>query len=189
VALWPPYGQRGFTQADQGHSRRFSIRVDDKIWHQVALDVWSARDPWPNQGKSRQQSEQHGKPPASIPKLADPSPRGRAISARKGTREIMADVAFHQALGAAVRRRRAEKGLIMETLANYLGVSPQQLQKWETGVNRLSALNLTRIVSRLDCSANELISDAGVPESRSTQGDRLFIETVRALRGLSRKHL
>jgi transcriptional regulator with XRE-family HTH domain len=170
-------------------SRRFFIRVDDKIWHQIGLDVWSFRDPWPKPKKPRR-TERHGKPTASIPKLAAPcARRGSAIPARNGTPEMIADVAFHRALGAAVRKRRAEKGLIMETLAHYLGVTHQQVQKWETGENRLSALNLIRIASRLTCSANELLVEAGVAESPSTQGDRLFIETVRALRGLSRKHL
>jgi transcriptional regulator with XRE-family HTH domain len=157
-------------------SRGFSMRVDDKIWHQVALGVWSARDPWPK--------------PSTPRRMAERIRQGSAIPGRNGTCEMAADLAFHQALGAAVRRRRVEKGLPMKTLADHLGVSHQQLQKWETGVNRISALDLTRTASRLDCSVNELISDLGVPENPSTQGDYRFIETVRtALRGLSQKHL
>jgi transcriptional regulator with XRE-family HTH domain len=64
----------------------------------------------------------------------------------------------------------------MEILAVHLGVSHQQVQKWETGINRISALNLSQIASRLDCSANDLLGEAGAPGIASTQEGRLFPE-------------
>ena len=42
-------------------------------------------------------------------------------------------------VGANVRRRRAEAGLTLSELAEALRISHQQLQKYETGANRISA--------------------------------------------------
>lgn len=42
-------------------------------------------------------------------------------------------------VGANVRRLRSERGLTIQKLAAQIGVSPPQLQKYETATNRLSA--------------------------------------------------
>ena len=42
-------------------------------------------------------------------------------------------------VGANVRRLRAEAGLTLTELCEELGISHQQLQKYETGANRISA--------------------------------------------------
>ena len=42
-------------------------------------------------------------------------------------------------VGARVRERRVSLGMSQRDLGNYLGVSFQQFQKYERGVNRLSA--------------------------------------------------
>ena len=42
-------------------------------------------------------------------------------------------------MGANVRQFRADAGLTLSELAEALGISHQQLQKYETGANRISA--------------------------------------------------
>ncbi len=42
-------------------------------------------------------------------------------------------------VGANVRQLRADAGLTLSELADALGISHQQLQKYETGANRISA--------------------------------------------------
>lgn len=42
-------------------------------------------------------------------------------------------------VGEALRRFRIEDNLTLQELANALGISHQQLQKYETGTNRMSA--------------------------------------------------
>lgn len=52
-------------------------------------------------------------------------------------------------IGAQIRRRRLEINMSQETLAEKVGVTFQQIQKYEKGVNRVAA-------SRLYCIAHIL---------------------------------
>ncbi|MBS0295128.1 MAG: helix-turn-helix transcriptional regulator [Proteobacteria bacterium] len=52
-------------------------------------------------------------------------------------------------VGARVRMRRKEQGLSQEQLAESLGVTFQQVQKYERGSNRISASRLHQIAQRL----------------------------------------
>jgi transcriptional regulator with XRE-family HTH domain len=45
-------------------------------------------------------------------------------------------------LGRKLRERRVEIGMSQETLADLLGVTFQQIQKYEKGVNRIAASRL-----------------------------------------------
>jgi transcriptional regulator with XRE-family HTH domain len=53
-------------------------------------------------------------------------------------------------LGAGVRSRRLEIGMSQEKLAELIGVTFQQIQKYEKGVNRIAAGRLYAIASALD---------------------------------------
>lgn len=57
-------------------------------------------------------------------------------------------VDFH--VGERIRERRAELGLTQEDLGGTLQISYQQIQKYETGANRISAGRLFEIASALD---------------------------------------
>jgi transcriptional regulator with XRE-family HTH domain len=61
-----------------------------------------------------------------------------------GTRRI------DQHVGERIRLRRAELGLTQEQLAEALEVSYQQIQKYETGANRISASRIFQMARRLD---------------------------------------
>lgn len=50
-------------------------------------------------------------------------------------------------IGQRLRERRAELGLSQETVARAIEVSAQQLQKYETGQNRVSATRLHALAS------------------------------------------
>ena len=54
------------------------------------------------------------------------------------------------AIGRRIRALRLERGLSQSTLARHLGVSFQQLQKYEKGTNRVSAGRLQKIAAFLD---------------------------------------
>ena len=58
--------------------------------------------------------------------------------------------ALDQRLGDQVRTRRLLVGMTQEKLADGLGVSYQQLQKYEKGANRISASRLRQIATALD---------------------------------------
>jgi transcriptional regulator with XRE-family HTH domain len=53
-------------------------------------------------------------------------------------------------IGLRVRALRLEKGLSQTQLATRIGVTFQQVQKYENGVNRISASRLQRIAELLD---------------------------------------
>ena len=52
-------------------------------------------------------------------------------------------------VGERIRLRRTEAGLTQEQLANALDISYQQIQKYETGANRVSAGRLLEIARTL----------------------------------------
>ena len=53
-------------------------------------------------------------------------------------------------VGRRVRERRREIGMSQEKLGNVLGVSFQQIQKYEVGTNRVSASRLWDITEALE---------------------------------------
>ena len=58
--------------------------------------------------------------------------------------------AVDRKLGQRVRSRRLEIGMSQERLAELLGVTFQQVQKYEKGVNRIAASRLFDIAASLD---------------------------------------
>ena len=57
-------------------------------------------------------------------------------------------------VGERIRARRTELGLTQEELARQLSISYQQVQKYETGANRISAGRLYEIALELDVGAS-----------------------------------
>ena len=55
-------------------------------------------------------------------------------------------------IGAKIRARRSEVGLTQEQLAALIGVTYQQLHKYETGINRVAASRLYQIAQALGVS-------------------------------------
>ncbi|MCY1327608.1 helix-turn-helix protein [compost metagenome] len=62
-------------------------------------------------------------------------------------------------VGRNVRRIRNMIGMSQETLAAKLGLTFQQVQKYEKGTNRISASKLVAISHALDCSIAQLFAD------------------------------
>jgi len=58
--------------------------------------------------------------------------------------------AIDKRLGERVRARRLEIGMSQEALAGALGITFQQVQKYEKGVNRIAASRLWDIAAILD---------------------------------------
>lgn len=60
-------------------------------------------------------------------------------------------------IGNRIRARRKEMGLSQESLADAVGVTFQQIQKYERGVNRVAARTLMSISEALDVSLLALL--------------------------------
>lgn len=70
--------------------------------------------------------------------------------------------ASDRALGAAIRRERWRAGVTQEQLGEAIGVAFQQVQKYEIGSNRITALALWRVAKFLDVPLEEFLPS---PES------------------------
>ena len=70
-------------------------------------------------------------------------------------------------VGARIRLRRKALGITQSQLADALGLTFQQVQKYERGVNRVSASVLVKIAKRLECPVSYLLGEegGGAPEA------------------------
>lgn len=94
-----------------------------------------------------------------------------------------------QHVGERIRRRRIMLGYTQEQLADALEISYQQIQKYETGANRISAGRLFQIAERLETNVGHFFGGLeggalGIAEKQTDddglQGStRLIIELVR----------
>ncbi|MDQ0464222.1 transcriptional regulator with XRE-family HTH domain [Caulobacter ginsengisoli] len=62
-------------------------------------------------------------------------------------------------VGARIRLRRKTLGISQQQLAKHLNLTFQQVQKYEKGVNRISASMLIRTAEKLECSAAFLLGE------------------------------
>jgi transcriptional regulator with XRE-family HTH domain len=86
-------------------------------------------------------------------------------------------------VGERIRLRRTELGLTQEQLAEALDVSYQQIQKYETGANRVSAGRILEIARKLGVDVGYFFEglsddDAGLPLEHGGR-QRAAIELVR----------
>jgi transcriptional regulator with XRE-family HTH domain len=89
-------------------------------------------------------------------------------------------------LGKRIRLRRVEQHVSQSELAEKLGVSFQQVQKYEKGVNRVGASRLQRVATALDVPVTFFYDDDGLGK-RASDGKReveslLFLDSSFSLR-------
>jgi transcriptional regulator with XRE-family HTH domain len=66
---------------------------------------------------------------------------------------------FHEAMGAAIRRRRDAAGLSQRKLGEVLRVSHALIDKWEHGVTPPPSYIVWKLAHLFDCSADDLMVD------------------------------
>lgn len=89
-------------------------------------------------------------------------------------RHLRSPTRIDQLVGANVRRLRQERGDTLTGLAAALGISHQQLQKYETGENRLSAGMAYQIAQALSVSIAAVFDGAAVSPGHRLQGETRF---------------
>ena len=72
--------------------------------------------------------------------------------AKRKTKSPRASSAVDQYIGARMREGRRALNMTQESLGEKLGVTFQQIQKYESGRNRVSAARLFEICEALDVS-------------------------------------
>lgn len=98
------------------------------------------------------------------------------MKSKKGRSERKA-VAADIAVGANVRRLRTEAGVTLAELATALGLSHQQLQKYETGANRISAGMLLAMARYFTLPVDALFDRGAADEGTSSDLDRIRLKS------------
>jgi transcriptional regulator with XRE-family HTH domain len=90
---------------------------------------------------------------------------------------------LNKRLGAVIREKRVMLGLSQEALSKRLGLTFQQVQKYEKGTNQVSFVRLVEIAHALGTSVNDLVSAALGEEvaSRESVSDRQTLELIKRL--------
>ena len=96
-------------------------------------------------------------------------------------------------VGDRIRRRRILLGFTQDQLGEALGISYQQIQKYETGANRVSAGRLFQIAERLQTHVGWFFEGVGEQVSENDDEDmsspRHVIELVRGFSRISEDKL
>jgi transcriptional regulator with XRE-family HTH domain len=83
-------------------------------------------------------------------------------------------------IGRAIRNRRTGTGQKQIDVASAIGVTYQQLCKYETGTNRVSAATLIRLAEVLECQPGDILADATGASTAETTRPRLALQLSRA---------
>ncbi|KRR06263.1 hypothetical protein CQ12_11855 [Bradyrhizobium jicamae] len=91
-------------------------------------------------------------------------------------------------VGVRIRMFRINRGMSQAMLAERIGITFQQLQKYERGVNRVGASRLSHIASVLGISVGELFESVGPESSGLNSAARLLAEpgALRVLKAYAR---
>ena len=76
-------------------------------------------------------------------------------------------------VGKRLRQRRWLMGMTQQQLAEHVGIKFQQIQKYETGANRVSASRLWDIASTLDVSINFFFDGLQAEKGVKIQSDSM----------------
>jgi transcriptional regulator with XRE-family HTH domain len=71
-------------------------------------------------------------------------------------------------IGAVIRRRRKELGISQEQLAEMLGVSYQQVQRYESGFHKLNIENIQVVADALSVPVAEFFKPEVIPKVAET---------------------
>jgi transcriptional regulator with XRE-family HTH domain len=98
-------------------------------------------------------------------------------------RELMKKDTFDQELGRRIRAHRLRLGYSQEKLGAMLGLTFQQVQKYEKGTNRVSSERLIDIAKLLDVHPMELLTEERNAGNGSANASPFeFIQNARALK-------
>lgn len=86
--------------------------------------------------------------------------------------------AFDRALGGRLRRLRLNRNLSQDELAKALGISFQQLQKYESGANRMPASRLKKTADILNSPVSYFFDSIRTDAGKRQEMTRKFIVAV-----------
>lgn len=131
-----------------------------------------------------------GHPTTAPPGAVTPAsvmPDAAAPETAPGTNRRDIETEINRAIGRRIRTLRLARGLSQEACSTQLGISFQQLQKYEKGQNRISACALYRLAGILDVPPSALLDrlDDGPKVLRRNRISRGMIEASTRLASIS----
>ncbi len=107
---------------------------------------------------------------------------------RTGPRRTDDQVNVDRTVGANIRDLRVRRGLSQEVLAERLGISFQQMRKYEAGLNRVTSSRLWDMARTLQATVSEFFRDVeGAPAVPEVDGRtvRSELELIRCYLAMS----
>lgn len=89
-------------------------------------------------------------------------------------------------LGENIRQARRVRGMSQDSLADKVGVTQQQIQKWETAENRISAVRLRDVCDALSFTPDALLRRATSDMPKKIEGAEQ-VRFVTLYMGLSKR--
>jgi transcriptional regulator with XRE-family HTH domain len=97
-----------------------------------------------------------------------------------------AEIRIDQAIGLQVRQIRIRQGLTQQALADRIGITYQQVHKYERAINRISVSRAISICKALGVPLAELVNPAINPENPlPAHYDRTELELAKAFNALT----
>lgn len=96
----------------------------------------------------------------------------------------MGDVVSSREIGLKIKQLRQQAGLSQEKLAEMVGVTFQQIQKYENGHTTLNVLKLQHIAKALKVSVTEFFSSAPVQHVRLTGEEDQLLQSFRRVKNV-----
>lgn len=94
----------------------------------------------------------------------------------------MGDVVSSREIGLKIKQLRQQAGLSQEKLAELVGVTFQQVQKYENGQTTLNILKLQQIAQALKVSVNDFFGTAPVQQIRLTVEEDQLLQSFRRVK-------
>lgn len=94
----------------------------------------------------------------------------------------MGNVVSSKEIGLKIKQLRQQAGLSQEKLAEMVGVTFQQIQKYENGQTTLNILKLQQIAKALKVSVTEFFSSAPTQHVRLTVEEDQLLQAFRRVK-------
>ncbi len=87
-------------------------------------------------------------------------------SAKQRGKGTSRDKKIDRLIGETLRSRREKQGMSQTALGELLGVTFQQIQKYEWGINSVAAARIPDLCNALGIAADELFAGTGIKTRR-----------------------
>jgi transcriptional regulator with XRE-family HTH domain len=88
---------------------------------------------------------------------------------------------FSKEIGALLRKHRTKKNLTLRNVGDVVGVSFQQMQKYEAGRNEIALRMMSKLITILDIPHDELLITISPEINNASQIEKRITNAVRKI--------